>query len=217
MIEQIGASDYLNEYCRDFIELIKKEKKLKGSITAAEIGIGIGTTAVEALKNLDSEDTYYIFDFQDRVKELIKDVSCSNVKLVGIGNSGKLYDSYSWNLAKLLLQSRTEYTNGLFDVVYLDGAHSYMHDAMTCCLLKELVKVDGYIVFDDVYWSFANSPTMSKPPTIDTLKEQYTEEQINECHIDIILELFMRNDDSFQQIYFSENRKPRKATFHRVK
>ena len=40
---------------------------------------------------------------------------------------------------------------------------------------------------------------------------------IPSSHLDLVLELFFRKDINFEQIYFSDNRRPGKATFRKIK
>lgn len=217
MIENIGKSGYetLSEYCRDFVHLVKESKKQKGKVVIAEIGVGIGATAVEVIKWLDEKDEYYMFDFSDVLEDINSDIKKLNqqsiIKL--FGNSHKTYDTYGWNLAKLVLDMREKNQDGIFDVVYLDGAHTLIHDGLTAVLLKELVKKEGYVIFDDVYWKMSTSPTVSMN---SELCDKYTDEQIEACHIELILELFFTKDDNYRQIYFTDNKKPWKATFQRM-
>lgn len=215
MIEKIGLEEYksVSICCKDFLSLIKTEKKKKNNIVIAEIGVGIGATTVEAVKLLDKKDKIYIYDFEDNVIELKNDLkNMTETEIVAVGNTDKLNDSYGWNLAKLLLQMRNDHVNGIFDVVYLDGAHSFMHDGIATCLLKELLKNGGYIIFDDVFWSCSISPSLSGD---ENIKQQFTEEQWETSHINMILELFIRNDKNFRQIFFSKNRNPGKATYRK--
>ena len=88
----------------------------------------------------------------------------------------------------------------IFDVVYLDGAHTFIHDGLSCCLLKEMIKKSGYIVFDDLYWSIGKSPTVN-PEVNPGIKNLYTDEQINDYQVQRVVNAFMVNDKSFKQCY----------------
>lgn len=173
----------------------------------------MGATTVEAVKLLDKGDTLYIYDFEEKVLELKSDLeSMTEAEIIAVGNTDKRNDGYEWNLAKLLLQMRDNQIDGMFNIVYLDGAHSFIHDGITTVLLKELLKEDGYIIFDDVFWSYSTSPGLSKN---EILKQQFTAEQWDMCHVGMVLDLFIRNDKNFSQIFFTENRNPWKATYQK--
>ena len=200
MLEKIGMEKYrtVSQPCKECLELIEllKMQNGAGSITFAEIGIGVGATAVEAVKLLSAEDSYYMFSFESDVNELKEDLlkldlQCKNI--YAMGNTAKPGDSYSWTLAKLLLDSKKE----LFDLVYLDGAHAFIHDSSACCVLKKLTKVGGFIIFDDIDWCHAKSPTANPEVKPETLTN-YTMEQINTCQVKMVVDIFMQNDPDWE-------------------
>jgi hypothetical protein len=96
----------------------------------------------------------------------------------------------------------------LWDAIYLDGAHTFSVDAPATCVLKEMVKIGGYFVFDDVKWSLASSPTMSTP----AVKALYTDEQMDAHHVEMLVDLFMRTDVRFTEL---TERNDRRAVFIR--
>lgn len=203
VLSNIGKNGTNNEPCIEFVDLVRKKKKESEVIVVGEIGVDIGATAVEVCKYLGALDTYFCFDFDNVVNNLLWDlkqvpeVCC---RLEGMGNSHKALDSYSWSLCNMLFKMRENHLDGIFDVVYLDGAHSFIHDGLSCCIIKEMIKKDGYIVFDDLYWSYAKSPT-ANPEVNPEIKNLYTDEQINECQVQRVVNAFMLNDKSFRQCY----------------
>lgn len=215
MIEKIGTELYMgiSKPCNEVIELLRKYlEQHEETINVAEVGVGVGATAVEIVKLLRAHDNYYMFSFEEDVNELKWDLldlnlGCKNI--LAFGNSKKIYDSYAWSLAKLYIDSNREQ---LFDITYLDGAHTYLHDGMTCCLLKEMTKPGGMIVFDDINWCQATSPTMNPVKNPNILRE-YTAEQISTCQVKYIVDIFMEKDDNWEKVeQFSTNHR---ATFRK--
>ncbi|MCI8672212.1 MAG: class I SAM-dependent methyltransferase [Lachnospiraceae bacterium] len=205
LLRNYSGDDYHqnNIPCLEILELIRKTKKEKESIAVAEIGIDIGATSIEVCKLLESTDTFYCFDFEDKIRELLlylkglDEVTCD---LVGKGNSHKLYDSYCWSLCELLFEMRNHKKLGIFDVVYLDGAHDFFRDGLACCILKELIKPNGFIIFDDICWNYGNSSTCN-PKVFPQVKELFTDEQIYDCQIQRVVDAFMLSDERFKQFY----------------
>ena len=122
MIEKINTKGY---------EIISKPSSIvisflesnKNPISVAEIGVGIGATSVEIAKRLRNFDSFYFFSFEDDVNELDEDLRCAEYckcNLYPMGNSTATYDSYNWKLSSLCLDNEI-----MFDLVYLDGAHSF--------------------------------------------------------------------------------------------
>ena len=193
----------------DLIEELKKERK---KIIVAEVGVGWGATAVEIIKLLSKEDEYYFFDLDEVVEELYNDlhkINSNEVQLRPYGNSKRYLDSYAWNLAKLLGDKEHPIE---FDLVYLDGAHTFMHDGISVCILKEMIREGGYLVLDDVSWSQAKSPTCN-PDVNPGVLDCYTLEQIEACQIGMVKNLFLDTDERYEEI--NPGNSKRRAVFKR--
>ena len=195
MLELINSEKYItiSRPAGKVIKYIREQKNAGRQLRVAEIGIGIGATTVEAMKLLDKNDSYYLFDFEDRTSELKRDLEqldFCKAQIKEFGNSRKNYDSYSWNLAKLWQNSKEK---DLFDVVYLDGLHSFFHDGLACCLLKKCCKSGAVIFFDDIDWAFSDSNAMSAFGF-----ENFTEEQANAYQIAMVVDIFMKDDPQWE-------------------
>ena len=150
-----------------FIEVVSKIlKDSKGPIRIAEIGVDRGATTREVAKLLRPGDIYDLFDREDCTlfKNLQSLVNSSQCEINIHSNSRKLFDSYAWSLSKISFEAMSKAPGvGVWDAIYLDGAHTFSVDAPATCVLKEMVKTSGYLIFDDVKWSLASSPTMNTP------------------------------------------------------
>lgn len=109
------------------------------------------------------------------------------------GNTRLTFDSYSWGLAKLLQQQRRNNSLGTFDFAYLDGSHTFIHDAPAAILLTEMVKPGGYLLLDDLNWTFSTSPSMN-PTMRPEVATWFTNEQISTKQVSMICELFLEHD-----------------------
>lgn len=120
----------------------------------AEIGVGVGATTRELAAILDNRGALHLYDFESKLDELIADLEqLGYTNLVGFGNTTKYWDSYNWSLLRQI-----EGTPGpIYDYIYLDGAHIFLHDGLAFFLCDRLLKVGGCIDFDDYFWSVANS------------------------------------------------------------
>jgi predicted O-methyltransferase YrrM len=69
--------------------------------------------------------------------------------------------SYNWELMRLLERQRSgAATVPCFDFCFLDGAHSWETDGLAFFLVDKLLRPGGWILFDDVHWSFGSSPAL---------------------------------------------------------
>lgn len=64
--------------------------------------------------------------------------------------------SYTWRLMRMLQED----PNPRFDFCYIDGAHSWAVDGFAFFLVDRLLRPGGWILFDDMNWSFGKSETM---------------------------------------------------------
>lgn len=197
MIEKLGTDEakYLSTPCDEVIEYLENMLNHNPSaLTVAEVGVGYGATSVEIVKRLRQEDTFYFYSFQEEVDELYDDLKkqeYSKCSLVPMGNSHTLYDSFCWNLGKQVIDLNGK--EGIFDLVYLDGAHSFLFSGLACALLKTLIREDGCLIFDDLSWSYGSSPNRNPEYEQEKL-EQFTQEQFDTFQIQMVVAAFMDND-----------------------
>ncbi|WIJ24026.1 class I SAM-dependent methyltransferase [Devosia sp. RR2S18] len=202
MLEKIGTAHYQGISAPSADALLVLDNVLGSGCLApvvAEIGVGVGATTFAIAKRLNGRGKLLLFDFEVSVDELARDLlneGFSNIE--AYGNSRKTYDSYSWNLAQIALKKRREGSGPMLDFAYLDGAHSFVHDAPAAILLKELVKPGGFILFDDLHWTFDRSPTMN-PASNAAVRDWYPAAQTAIPHVQMICELFFDNDQAFQR------------------
>ncbi len=75
--------------------------------------------------------------------------------------------SYTWALMKMLEADATP----RFDFCYLDGAHSWFVDGFAFFLVDRLLKPGGWIVFDDLDWSYDKSPALRDTDLVRQMPE----------------------------------------------
>jgi predicted O-methyltransferase YrrM len=73
--------------------------------------------------------------------------------------------SYTWALMRFLERNPMP----RFDFVYIDGAHLWDVDGFAFSLVDQLLEPGGWILFDDLDWCLAGSPSMSALPEVQAL------------------------------------------------
>lgn len=220
MLEKIGKDPYkaISTPSRDALLAVDELIKVNGlNLTIAEIGVGVGATTVEFARKLCSQGRLILFDYQESVQSLSADLAglgFTNVE--SFGNSRLVYDSYCWNLAKLALASRERGEAAFIDFAYLDGAHSFVHDAPAALVLKEIIKPGGLLLFDDLNWTYDTSPTMN-PRVNPQVAGWYTLDQLSVPHVQMICKLFVDSDDRFVRETFGGRVSSGRALYRRVK
>jgi len=82
--------------------------------------------------------------------------------------------SFNWRLMRLLEEGRFE----SFDFCYLDGGHSWYDTGFAFCLVDRLLKPEGWVVFDDLHYTFRRSSNRDKPWVKRMPEEEQTEPQV---------------------------------------
>jgi len=88
--------------------------------------------------------------------------------------------SYTWELMKIIEQQTIQgKCKPIFDFCFIDGAHTWEVDGLAFFLVEKLLKPGGWILFDDLYWTFAKSPTLKNTKWVQNMpKDQKTIPQI---------------------------------------
>jgi predicted O-methyltransferase YrrM len=64
--------------------------------------------------------------------------------------------SYNWHIHN----NYEKYVSDKFDLIFLDGAHNWEVDALAFFLGDRILKQDGWFLFDDIYWAYADSAAL---------------------------------------------------------
>jgi predicted O-methyltransferase YrrM len=158
----------------------------------AEIGVGIGATTRELARILDNRGALHLYDFEGKIAELISDIhGLGYDNVIGFGNTRRHWDSYNWSLLKQIQDTGGE----IYDYIYLDGAHTLLHDGLAFFLADKLLKVGGCIDFDDYFWSVSKSKWMA-----DNRHEFMTEEQVEAQQIKLIVDTLVLPDARYEEV-----------------
>jgi predicted O-methyltransferase YrrM len=162
----------------------------------AEIGVYKGDTALAVAELLGGRGQIHLFDYADRVAAAQARLrAAGHVNVTAHPNSRRLMDSYNWSLMRVL-----QATDGpVFDYVFIDGAHTWMHDALAFMLVDRLLMPGGYVDFDDYRWSLRASPSMN-PQAFPDVEELYTDEQIDSSQVALVVDLLARRDDGYVEV-----------------
>ena len=96
--------------------------------------------------------------------------------------------SFNWFLMRLLERRAGEN----FDFCYIDGGHTWYDSGFAFCLVKQLLAPGGWIVFDDLYFSFTNSSNRNKAWVQRLPEEEQSEQQVLR-----VFELLVQTDRDF--------------------
>lgn len=160
-----------------------------------EIGIGIGATTLPVAEKMNNSGEILLFSREKDVRAVASDLfdrGYSNVN-PNWGSPDNTYSGYHFELAI----GAAEKELPMFDLAYIDGGHVFHLDAPTACVLKELCKPGGYMIFDDYDWYLGKSPTWS-PAKRPATAIEYDQRQIETRHVKLVCQLFMDTDTRFE-------------------
>lgn len=166
---------------RTTVEMIAKT----GARNVAELGVYQGHTTLEIARLLPADGSLDLFDFADNVKRVAQAVKKVRPGIVvrTHGNSQKWRDSYCWSL-RALLRAHPE---PIWDYVYIDGAHTWDVDGFAFLLCDKLLRVGGYVDFDDYYWTLERGT----PGQLSFTQRCYTAEQMKSKQVAEIVDVLV--------------------------
>ena len=168
-----------------------------GARAYMEIGVYLGATASAVAEALGPDGEMHLLDFEDRVAPVAERLAraAGGPQVVAHANSRRALDSYNWSLMRLLREGRGE----SFDYVFVDGAHTWAHDALAFLLVDRLLKPGGHVDFDDYGWTLARSPSMN-PEAFPATRQLYSDEQISEAQVALVVDLLVRSDPRYEEV-----------------
>ena len=96
---------------------------------------------------------------------------------------------YNWYLKQVLESSDIE-----FDFCFIDGSHTWDVDGFAFFIVASLLTKGGLIIFDDLDWSYATSPSLSKTEAVLNMSE----ERRTTFQIRKVFELLVKRDKRFK-------------------
>lgn len=82
--------------------------------------------------------------------------------------------SYNWELMKLIeSQTHDNQCVPLYDFCYIDGGHNWGTTGFGFFLVEKLLKKDGWILFDDLHWTLAESPSLKNKDSVKDMPEEF--------------------------------------------
>ncbi|MBA4313397.1 MAG: hypothetical protein C0417_12305 [Chlorobiaceae bacterium] len=110
--------------------------------------------------------------------------------------------SYNWELLKIIEgQTKENLCVPLYDFCFIDGAHTWVDDGFAFTLVDKLLKPESWILFDDIDWSYSNSPTLSGMDWVRRLPEvQQKTPQIRK-----VFDSLVRQHPNYDQFKVEEN------------
>lgn len=112
-----------------------------------EIGIGEFPILERIRLIVANRISYTACDFRDVCKAHQLELKLAGIDLSGVRFACNIVGTYAWTLFEMLERGET------FDLIYLDGHHTFYVDLPAFALAHHLLRPGGYIVVDDIQWT----------------------------------------------------------------
>jgi predicted O-methyltransferase YrrM len=112
-----------------------------------EIGIGESPNIQRIQLMQENKIMYTACDFKSVCDNHRKELESRRIATHDIRFAGNRVGSYSWTLFEML--SRNE----RYDIIYLDGHHTFYIDLPAFALAHQLLEPGGYFLVDDIKWT----------------------------------------------------------------
>jgi predicted O-methyltransferase YrrM len=158
-----------------------------------ELGFAHGVSAcymAAALQELGGDrriltiDTHHALEREPSIKELLDRCELGHLVTPIFADT-----SYTWELMRML----GEQPQPRFDFVYVDGAHRWDPDGFAFLLADRLLAPGSWVVFDDLDWTLASSPTLRDTDWVRELPE----DQRNTAQVRKVFELLVRTHPDY--------------------
>jgi predicted O-methyltransferase YrrM len=110
------------------------------------------------------------------------------------------YSSYTWWL-KEQVAARSDGQGNCeprFDFVYLDGAKNWTIDGLAVVLVEKLLKPGGWLLMDDLGWTYAQDP--HREATDGIVHRELSAPERSEPHLRAVFDLIVAQHPSFTEL-----------------
>jgi predicted O-methyltransferase YrrM len=154
---------------------------------------------------IDAIDVYPAKKWQDDLIS-IEELS-SSLGLKSYINIYREKRCYTWWIKKQLQNkaANTAWVN--YDFIYIDGSHNWTIDSSAFFLCEKLLNNGGWILFDDLKYTYARVMQQYPERTHTAGVSHYTmsEDELNEPAVGLIFELLVRTHPHFGEFRYSQD------------
>jgi hypothetical protein len=105
--------------------------------------------------------------------------------------------SFTWELKKLL----RDRPDDQFDFCFFDGGHTWDITGYAFLLVDRLLTAGSWVLFDDLNWSYAGSPSLRGSEFVTGLPQEEREAR----QVSLVYEILVSNHPAYQDIRRDDN------------
>lgn len=108
--------------------------------------------------------------------------------------------SYTWFLKKQIEeQTRNNRCEPIYDFCFIDGAKNWTIDSSAFFLVDKLLRPGGWIVFDDLQWTYMSKLREGKKKTDGVFMLDMGEDELDQPHVELIFKLLVMQHPDYSQ------------------
>lgn len=114
--------------------------------------------------------------------------------------------SYTWFLKKMIVdQSSATCCTPVYDLCFLDGAKNWTIDGAAFFLIDKLLKPGGWVVFDDLQWTYKSKLAEGKKKTDGVSMLEMGDDELIQPHIELIFQYLVMQHPSYSNFLVKDN------------
>lgn len=161
-----------------------------------ELGSGHGVSAAYIAAALEENGTGRLVTVSELHPDFAPEKLLRTIGLVDwVDVVARDDSSYTWYL-KEQVAARSDASGNcqpMYDFCYLDGAHNWTIDGLAFFLVEKLLKTGGWLLLDDLEWSYASSPSGAPEPF------RLSDAERREPHMLAVFDLLVRQHPDFTE------------------
>jgi len=175
-----------------------------------ELGFGHGASSCYVAAALDelgtgrltSVDLVGAKEWQNpTIEELLDKTGLSQWVSVERENTG-----YNWFLKKKIEASTvSNVCTPQYDFCFIDGAKNWTIDGAAFFLADKLIKEDGWIVFDDLQWTYESKLREGKKKTDGVYMLDMGDDELNQPHVELIFQLLVMQHPQYSNFLVKDD------------
>ena len=189
---------------KEIYEFILNKKPLR----VLELGFAYGTSSCYIAAALDeigtgdltTVDLVHTINKKPSIEELLSKAGLK--KYVTINRE---VTSYTWFLKKKIEEnSSSNVCQPIYDFCFIDGSKNWTIDSSAFFLVDKLLKQDGWILFDDLKWTYAKKLSKGKSHSDGISIREMGEDERNVPHIELIFRLLVMQHPNYSDFNITD-------------
>lgn len=201
-----GIPYVMDDMAHDLYDFIMENKPQQ----CLELGFGHGASSCYIAAAMDelgqghltSVDLIPAQEWQTpAIEELLTETGLTSRVTVARENS-----SYTWFLQKKIMQRTHENSCApLYDFCFVDGSKNWTIDSSAFFLVDKLLKAEGWIVFDDLQWTYESKVKEGKSKSDGVFMLAMGDDELTHPHVELIFQLLVMQHPDYSNFIVKDN------------